>query len=355
MKSYNHLWEKFISDENYYRAIHNATRNKHGNKKKYAAYMRSHADELKQGFIDYACNFKNAQHEPMQIYDGVRRKKRQIYVPTMREQVIHHMISNVLQPIFMRSMYVHSYGSIPGRGAHKAKKKIAAWIKKDKDGFKYILKLDVKKYFDSIPHGILKYKFAKLIHDERFLNLINEIIDVTDKGIPIGFYTSQWIANWYLTDLDHYIKEELNAKYYVRYMDDMVIAGNDKNELRRIKKGIEMFLNKNLGLELKHNWQIFPLESRDLDFMGFRFSTNKITLRKSILAKARKKAHRINKRGVTIYSARQMLSYVGWINATDVYNYYNKYIKPNVSFVQLRHYISRYDKKNRKGQNYAMA
>ena len=356
MKSYNHLWEIFISDENYYRAIHNASLNKHGKKKKRKAkYMREHAEELKDHYINYANNFKNAKHVPMTIYDGVRRKKRQIYVPTMDEQVIHHMVSNVLQPIFMRSMYEHSYGSIPDRGAHKAMKRINTWIKKDPDNFRYILKLDVKKYFDSIPHDILKAKLSRLIHDRKFLYILFEIIDVTKKGIPIGFYTSQWIANWYLTDLDHYIKEVLRAKYYVRYMDDMVVTSDNKEDLRRIKEGIEYYLNTFLGLELKHSWQIFPLASRDLDFMGFRFSFNKTTLRKTILAKARRKALRIYKRGITIHSARQMLSYCGWIGATDVFNYYNRYIKPYVSFTQLRQYISRYERKHRKEQIYAVA
>lgn len=346
MKSYNHLWEQFLSDENYYRAMENATRNKHGKKRKLAKYMREHADELKDEYMEYAQNFRNEHHNPMYIYDGVRRKRRQIYVPTMREQVIHHMVSNVLQPIFMKPMYEHSYGSIPNRGAHKAMKRIKSWIKKDPDGFKYILKLDVKKYFDSIPHDVLKAKLAKIIHDDNFLSLLYTIIDVTDVGIPIGFYTSQWIANWYLTDLDHYVKEVLGAKYYVRYMDDMVIAGNNKEDLHRIKSGLEEFLNGQLGLEIKHNWQIFPLASRDLDFMGFRFSFNKITLRKTILAKAVRKARRVAKKGITIHSARQMLSYNGWIGSTDVYGYYVRNIKPCISFSGLKHYISLWSKKH---------
>lgn len=345
MKSYNHLWEQFISEENYYRAIYNATRNKHGKKQKIAKYMREHADELKDYYLDYANNFKNARHTPMTIYDGVRRKKRQIYVPTMDEQVIHHMVSNVLQPIFMKPMYEHSYGSIPNRGAHKAMKKIKSWIKKDPDGFKYILKLDIKKYFDSIPHDVLKAKLARLIHDDKFLSLLYTIVDVTDVGIPIGFYTSQWIANWYLTELDHYIKEVLKAKYYVRYMDDMVITGGNKEELHKIKHEVEAYLNNMLGLELKSSWQVFPLASRDLDFMGFRFSVNKITLRKSILAKAVRKSRRVHKNGVTILSARQMLSYNGWLGSTNVYDYYLKYIKPNISFRELKWYVGYWQRK----------
>lgn len=340
MKSYNHLYERFISDENYYLAVRNATKHKGGKKRKwrYARYIRDNAEELKPKFIEYASNFKNAKHKPKIIYDGIRRKQRSILVPTMAEQIIHHMVVNILEPIFMRSMYEHSYGSLPNRGAHLAKKRIERWIRKDADNFRYILKLDVKKYFDSIPHDILKARLAKLIHDDRFLDLVYEIVDVSDKGIPIGFYTSQWIANWYLTGLDHYIKEVLRAKYYVRYMDDMVIAGNDKLLLHIIKDGIEKYLNEELGLELKSNWQIFPLDKRPLDFMGFKFYHGRTTLRKTILSKAKRKARRTKKNGVNIHSARQMLSYLGWIDKTDVYGFYLRYIKPKVSFKALRLY-----------------
>lgn len=355
MKSYNHLWEKFISSENYYLGIGNATKHKGGKKSKYrlAQYFRNHADELKDDMLAYAANFKNAEHTPKFIYDGIRRKKRQIYVPTMKEQVIHHMIVNILQPIFMHGMYEHSYGSIPNRGGHLAKKRLERWIRNDSRNFKYILKLDIQKYFDSIPHGILKAKLARLIHDDRFLSLMNEIVDVMpgDRGIPIGFYTSQWIANWYLQDLDHYIKEELRARYYVRYMDDMVIAGSNKRELHQMREAIEVFLDNELGLRLKDNWQVFRFDYkgkyRDLDFMGFRFFRDRTILRKPIMLKASRKARRINKKGKNIYTVRQMLSYLGWINATDTYDWFKDYIKPFVSFRSLRLYISRWDKMNK--------
>lgn len=360
MKSYNHLWEKFISEYNYYAAVDNATKHKRGQKRKYKAarYTRAHASELKDRYIYYASHFKNAYHKPKIINDGIQRKQRQILVPTMSEQVIHHMIVNVLQPIFMKSMYEHSYGSIPGRGPHKAKKVIERWIRNDKKS-RYYLKLDIKKYFDSIPHDILERKLAKLIHDERFLRVVFEVIDVTDIGIPIGFYTSQWIANWYLTGLDHYIKEVLKARHYVRYMDDMVIIGPNKRELHQMKIKIEEYLRNELGLELKENWQVVKLDyqnrGRDLDFMGFRFFRDKTTLRRSIWYKAGRKARRISKKGMTIHSARQMLSYLGWLKATDTMDAYRRNIMPYVSFRTLRRYVSRWDKShNRRNKNVSM-
>lgn len=264
------------------------------------------------------------------------------------------MAVNTLKPIFMHGMYEHSYGSIPKRGVHKGKKTIEKWIRNDRKNVKYCLKMDIQKYFESIPHDILIEKFSKLIHDKKFLDFIYKLIGVSEKGIPIGFYTSQWIANWYLQDLDHYIKEVLHAKYYIRYMDDMVIFSSNKKSLHKMKKEIEAYLSDNLHLKLKSNWQVFrfiyPCKGKErgrfLDFMGFRFYRKRTTLRRNIMLKATRKARMISKKQKpTIYDIRQMLSYVGYIDCTNTYGMYEKRIKPYVSIQDCKRRISRYDKK----------
>lgn len=356
MKSYNHLFEKYISKENYYLAVKNATRHKSGKKRKYkkARYFKSNVEKLKPSLLEYARNFKSEKHKRVEIYDGIQRKKRTIIVPSMREQVVHHMVVNVMKPIWLKSMYEHSYGSIPNKGAHLAKKTIEKWIhNKDKD-MKYCLKLDISKFFDSIPHDILKSKLALQIHDKQFLNIFYEILSVQEVGIPLGFYTSQWIANWYLTDLDHYIKEILKVKYYVRYMDDMVLFGASKKRLHKVRKCIQGYLENELGLRLKSNWQVFLFDyvrtdgthiGRDLDFMGFRFFRDRTILRKSIMLKATRKARKLNKKLFkTVHECRQMLSYLGWVDCTDTYGLYKKQIKPFVSFKRLKKRVSSYDK-----------
>ena len=163
---------------------------------------------------------------------------------------------------------------------------------------------------------------------------------------------------WYLTGLDHYIKEKLGAKYYVRYMDDMVIAGPNKRRLHQIRDLINDYLEKELGLKMKGNWQVYLFDyngkGRDLDFMGFRFFRNRTVLRRTIYFKAVKKAKSIKKRGLNIYTARQMLSYMGWLKCTDCHGIYMKFIKPYISFRSLRYYVSRWDKKHNKEINYGL-
>lgn len=350
MKSYGKLWDHLMQEDNIIIAIKNSSKGKRSRKDVKKVYGKP-SEQV--GWVSlYALNFKNAEHEPIEIYDGISRKKRQIIVPKYKEQIIHHMIANVLIPIFMSSMYHHTYGSIPGKGAHNAKKAVEKWIKHDKKNVKYCLKMDIKKFFNSIPHDILKDKLRKLIRDKKFLKLLFEVIDVQPKGLPLGFYTSQWLANWYLTALDHYIKEELRAKHYVRYMDDMVVFGSKKRDLHRIRQGISDYLEDKLGLRLKENWQVFRFDykkhgkrrGRALDFMGFKFYRDKTTLRKSIMYKMTRKARKIGKKEkATLYDCRQMLSYLGWIDCTDTYNMYKKWVKPYVKFGQLKKHISKVD------------
>lgn len=357
MKSYNHLWETFISEDNIRLAICNSSKGK--KKRKDVIQIVENPDKYISIIREYAENFKNKKHNPVEIYDGISRKKRIIIVPTYMEQIIHHMAVQTMLPIFWHGMYEHSYGSIPGRGAHLGKKTIQKWLNRDPDNTKYCLKMDIRKFFDSIPQHVLIWKLEDIIHDQKFLSILVEIISAVEKGIPLGFYISQWLANWYLQGLDHYIKEILGAKYYIRYMDDMVIFGDDKEKLHSMWWGVEDYLSRKLGLHLKRNWQIFRFDyvkkgkhyGRDLDFMGFRFFQRKTILRKQIMMKATRKARRLSKKKqYSIYECRQMLSYFGWINSADTYGMYQKHIKPFVNVRYMKQRIGRYDRRKNEEQ-----
>lgn len=360
MKSYNNLYQKFLSEENIRLAIKNVC--KHKTKRRRFRELKEHPEKYISWIRHEAMHFHNDKHVPMEIYDGISRKKRTIIVPSFREQIIHHMIVNILKPIFERSFYHHSYGSIPHRGSHLAKKRIESYIRKGKN-IKYVLKMDIKKYFDSVPHATIKAKLSKIIKDRQFLGVIYNVIDVTEIGIPLGFYTSQWFANWYLTDLDFFIKQTLHAKAYFRYMDDMVIFSSSKKTLHKIRKAVDNYLH-GLGLKLKENYQVYRFiykeqhnrrYGRDLDFMGFRFFRNRTILRKSIFIKAIRKVRSIWKKiiagiKVTVFDMRQMMSYLGWIDATDTYAVYSINIKPVVNFGDYKKHISKYDRRMNYGR-----
>jgi hypothetical protein len=161
--------------------------------------------------------------------------------------------------------------------------------------------------------------------------LIDEIIDSVemseDTGIPIGNYLSQWSANIFLSDFDHWLKEVKRCKYVFRYMDDVVILSNSKEELHALLKEIKAYLN-NLKLELKGNYQIFPVDARGIDFLGYRIFRNFVLLRKSTCLNFKRKMNKIRKKKTLTCSDNcSIQSYLGWLKWCDSYRLKEKYTK----------------------------
>lgn len=351
MKSYKHLWEIFNSDELIDMCIRKAAV---GKMNRYSVQEWMKDPELFKAYLRANIkNWKNYAHDPIYIKDGSCGKEREIIVPHHEETVVHYMVVETLKPLLTKGMYKHTYSSIPGRGLHGCMKYIRKWIDHDPAHCKYCLKLDIRKFFNSIDHDMLKAKFAKYVKDVKFLKVVNEIIDATSHGLPLGFYTSHWFANWLLQPLDHYIKEELHIVHYARYMDDMVLFGSNKRKLHLVREKIEQWLN-NIGLRLKNNWQLFRFDyikkgihrGRVLDFVGFKIYRDRTILRKSLLLKMTRKIKRIKKKNkFTIYDARQLMAYLGWVDWSDTYLVYKKYIAPTITFKKCKRRISQYDKK----------
>ena len=358
MKSYNHLMEKVLSADNIKLAIRKAAKGKRDRKR--VQMILEDPDAYVDHYRHFALTYKHRNKPPKVIFDGIRQKAREIIVPSFDEQVLHHMIVNVLEPIIMHGMYEHVHGSIPKRGPIFGKRQIEKWMRRDRKNCKYCLKMDIKSFFGTIPHDRLIDLIKKHIHDRMFVNLLKEVISCTNVGLPLGFHTSHWLANWYLQGLDHYIKEDLKATYYMRYMDDMVVFGSNKKKLHVMRKAIERYLDERLGLKLKQNYQVFLMEyptkrglrGRDLDYMGFRFKFGYTIMRKSIMFRMTRKARRISKKEKpTIYDCKQMVSALSWLKNTDTYGMYLEHIKPYVDFQYLKRRISRHDKRMRRIEN----
>jgi len=246
-----------------------------------------------------------------------KTKEREIYIlPYYPDRIIQWAIMLQIRDRIEKSLILTTYASMPNRGIHKALDKINYDIRKNKPV--YYLKLDIKKFYPNINHERIKLKVETLIKCKRTLNLIHKIIDSVNNGVPIGNYLSQYLGNLYLSDLDHYCKEELKCNMYYRYMDDIVILDNDKNNLHKIFEKIKIFLDEE-KLIIKNNYRISNIEKEGIDFLGYRHFGNKIILRKSI----KKKLHTM--------SSNNIASYYGWIKFTDCYNlkqkYFRRYIK----------------------------
>lgn len=205
--------------------------------------------------------FTPTDHEAVKINERNYQKVRKIVKPDYKyEQVIHHVVVQAIRPGIETGMYEFVLGSIPGRGQHMGAKQIEKWIMNDPANTKYVLKMDIRHFFESVDHDILKAWLKKKFRDAFILELLFLIIDAIDMGLPLGYYTSQWFANFLLQPLDHYIKENLHVKYDARYMDDITCFGRNKKELHRVRVAIDDYLNKELHLTMKGNWQIFRFE-----------------------------------------------------------------------------------------------
>lgn len=330
MKRIGYLYEKVISIDNIELAIIKASKGK--TKRKAVNKILDNLDYYVKKINNM---LKNKTYIPSPYIEKTikeRLKERIIYKPRFYpDQCIHWALMLQLEKILMNKMYYWNCASIKERGLNHAFKYIKRILKADNKNTKYCLKLDVKKFYPSIDKNILKNKFRKIIKDKDLLWLIDKIIDSNEKGLPIGNYTSQWFANFYLTNLDNYIKQELKVKYYTRYMDDMILFSSNKKELHKIKLKIENYLNKNLNLRLKENWQLFKTDSRPLDFLGYRFNRkNKqvyITLRKNNFLRFKRRINKISKKTeLTFHDSCAIISIWGWVSKSNGYNYIKKYI-----------------------------
>lgn len=361
MKTYRFLYKEVISTENIELAIKEACKSR-GKKRRKTYKLRALKANPKRVEIvrDWIVNYETTYHKPKEIYDGISNKVRTIYVPSVRETVVQHAVVQVLDKYLSKGTYEHTYAAIKGRGQHLAKKRIERWIRNNPKDVKYYLKMDIKKYFPSIPQDKFFEKLERKIKDFKVITLVKKILAVCDEGIPLGYYISQWIANWYLMDFDHAIKD-FRSCFYIRWMDDKVIFSSSKRRLHKFLDKVKELLGE-LGLTLKENWQIERFTHHEemgkkkakgkfLDFMGFRFYRNRTTLRESIFYRMCRKARRIGKKEKpTLFELKQFLSYLGWIKHSDVYKAYLEYIKPYVNIQYIKRRISRHDRREAKNE-----
>lgn len=327
-------------------AINNAAKHKkdRAEVQRVLADVEGHTDIILRMIVEES--YKPTPYRVFEVIDGVSGKHRIVSCPKFfPDQVLHWLAILSAQEIFMHGMYEFVCGSIPNRGVHYGRKYVKKWIETDKKNTKYCAKLDITKFYPSIDHDALKAELRRKFKDQKLLWLFDTIIDSTESGLPIGNYTSQWLANFLLQGLDHKIKEEMHVVHYMRYMDDMVLFGANKKKLHADIKEIAETIAP-LGLTLKGNWQVFRVDyidkkgkrrGRDVDFMGFRFFRDKIIMRKKISLRARRLAARISKsRHVTFKQAAAMLSYMGWFKYSDSFGYYKKHIESKINIAKLK-------------------
>lgn len=189
---------------------------------------------------------KTYKTSPYEIFTKIDKgKEREIYkLPYYPDRIVHWAIVQIIEPIWMKTFIYDTYSSLKGRGIHKGLLRLHKAMK-DKENTQYCLKFDIKKFYPSINHRILKQIIRKKIKDKDLLWLLDSIIDSVEgeTNVPIGNYLSQYFGNLYLTYFDHWLKEEKKVKYYFRYCDDCVILHHDKAFLHQLRKDTEKYIN----------------------------------------------------------------------------------------------------------------
>jgi retron-type reverse transcriptase len=335
MKRLGNLYDQICSLENLQLADEKARKGKlrsHGvikhDRNREQNIIRLH-EILKDG------TFKTSKYDIFTIY---KPKEREIYrLPYFPDRIVHHAVMNILEPIWVSIFTADTYSCIKERGIHAVAEKMKTVLRENPEETKYCLKIDVRKFYPSIDHDILKQIIRRKIKDKQLLWLLDEIID-SAEGVPIGNYLSQYFANLYLAYFDHWMKEKKGIRYYFRYADDIVVLHHDKLFLHQLFREMQNYLADNLNLEIKNNWQIFPVAARGIDFVGYVFYHTHTWLRKSIKKRFCRRLARINKRKVLTENEfkQSICPWWGWAKYCDSIHLINKLSKNSKHEIKFR-------------------
>ncbi len=302
MKRVGNLWSNIIDFDNLLFASRKAQRGKRfqENVLRFNYDLEAELFDIQDELMEKT--YQPGEYKTFEIYEP---KKRMISAAPYRDRVVHHALCNVIEPIFDKSFIYDSYANRKEKGTHKALDRFVKYFRSSQ----FVLKCDIVKYFPSIDHEILKNLLRRKIKCKDTLWLINLIIDNSNpqipaneyfegddlftpferkKGLPIGNLTSQFFANIYLNQLDHFIKDELGIKKYVRYVDDFAVFSDDKLFLKKLRQKIELELEK-------YRLRIHPVKSQIThatygeNFLGFRIFPNKIRVKSDNLRRARRR------------------------------------------------------------------
>ncbi|PSB02780.1 reverse transcriptase domain-containing protein [Merismopedia glauca] len=308
MKRYGNLWHQIISFENLLKASRQAQKSK-----RFRANVLDFNYNLEQELIQLQYELQNHTYKPgayrtFQIFEP---KPRVISAAPYRDRVVHHALCNIIVPIFEPTFIHDSYANRVGFGTHRALRRFTQFARNSR----YILQCDIRKYFPSIDCEILKSQLRHKIKCPETLSLIEQIIDLGHdqkpiveyfpgdnlltpcqrlRGLPIGNLTSQFFANVYLNGFDHFVKEQLKAKRYLRYVDDFCLFADDREFLADARVAIEDYLTT---LRVR----IHPIKSQlfetkiGANFVGFRVLSDRIRVRNDNLRRGRLRLKQMKK------------------------------------------------------------
>jgi RNA-directed DNA polymerase len=294
MKTFRYLWESICSIENLELAFKKARR--HKTRKMYVIeFEQSLAENLLK--LRGELLSRSYSPAPLRTFIICDPKIRTISKSAFRDRVVHHALCNIIEPIFEKRFIHDSYANRKGKGSLEAVAQFERFqrkVSKNNTRNCFVLKADVRHYFESIGHDILRSILSEKIKDPNVLWLIDCILANSSsegKGMPLGNLTSQFLANVYLNEFDQFIKRELKIAYYIRYVDDFVILHDSESQLEEYRTAISQFLGEKLSLFLHPDKTRIFLSQCGTGFLGYRiFPRYKLLQKKNLRKFARNQA-----------------------------------------------------------------
>jgi len=306
MQRTGNLWSHVTSFENLHRAFYQVLRGKRGKPGAGDFFM-----DLEGGLFRLQRELREGRYVPGNYHTFWvhEPKSRFISAAPERDRVVHHALVNVIEPIFERRFIHGSYACRKGKGTHRALRQFVSWVRSSR----YVLKMDIRKFFPTMDHEILKGRIRRFVKDPEVLRLCDLIIDgsneqepviqwfagddlftpvIRRKGIPIGNLTSQFFANIYLDALDHFVKERLRVGRYLRYVDDFCCFHDDKGFLREIRSEISAFL-AGLRQTLNQGKSRIRRVKEGIEFLGFVVFPEEMRLNQTAVRRQRRRIRRL--------------------------------------------------------------
>lgn len=306
MKRYGFLIEQVIEESNLIDAFDTVMRGK--KRTRTVCYIKKNKEKL---LSELAVEIKAGKYVPaayreFEVFE--HGKVREIQSLPFKDRIALHAIMNVLGKVFSRMLIRDTFASLPNRGIHDGLHRVMKGLK-DVAGTKYCLKIDLKKFYHSVDQNVLIELLGRKIKDSRLLNILVGIIRSYNTGLPIGYHSSQLFGNFYLCLLDHYVKSTLGVKYYYRYCDDIVVLSSSKQELHAILEKMRTVIEGRLHLTVKSNYQVFPVEARGIDYLGYVIRHNHVLVRKHIKTRVARKLHKLKSKK---RKYKVLASFWGW-------------------------------------------
>jgi len=333
-KTYKNLFERVYEFSNLYDAFLKARKNK-----RYREDVLCFSSNLESNLTKILKDIKDGTYRPGKYhrFNVYEPKKRRIHSLPFRDRIVQHALNNVIEPVFEKIFIYDSYACRKDKGTHRGVLRLTHFLRSIEErignkgkGRAYCFKGDITSYFPSVNQDILRREIADKIKDRRLLALIDTIIfshytpNRPGYGLPVGNLTSQLFANVYLNKLDYFVKHELKAHYYIRYVDDFVILDEDKKKLAFFKERITKFLKKELELKLNRKSSIFPVK-QGIDFLGYRIFRTHRLLRKSSIKRMKRRIKLAKENPEKIPDLRHsIISWLGHCRYANTFNLVRK-------------------------------